>query len=420
MRRVLLQQRVDLAPGADVDPARGLRQHQHVDVAVQHAPEHHLLLVAPRQRGDAAARRRGAHVVALDRGPHAAALRPRVDQAAVRQRARPGHGEVLRDAARRQQRSALAVLGQEADPARQRRPRAGEVGGAAEHADAPLARDRASQRESQLGLARADKPGDAEDLPAAHAERASPSAARRACAAPRPRAPSPRARRGACDRGRPPAGRPSGERARPRGWREAPRRRRACRPGAPSPSSRRGRARACGARSGAPRRSASASARPPPAAAASQRPTASWWPRRGSETRAGEETARAISTSCCSSTDSSPTGRRSSTRTSRPSRTSRASARSLAQSMRPMRARGSRPMNTFSATLRVGASVSSWLIETMPNSSACFGERSVRSTPSTSIRPASGAQGAGGDSRERRLPGAVLAGERRARPPRAA
>ena len=45
----------------------------------------------------------------------------------------------------------------------------------------------------------------------------------------------------------------------------------------------------------------------------------------------------------------------------------------------------------FSATLSVGASVSSWVIVTMPRSSAAFGEASSRSTPSTSMRPASGA-----------------------------
>ena len=45
----------------------------------------------------------------------------------------------------------------------------------------------------------------------------------------------------------------------------------------------------------------------------------------------------------------------------------------------------------FSATLSVGASVSSWLIVTMPSSSASFGEPIARSTPSTSMRPASGA-----------------------------
>ena len=45
----------------------------------------------------------------------------------------------------------------------------------------------------------------------------------------------------------------------------------------------------------------------------------------------------------------------------------------------------------FSATLRVGASVSSCVIVTMPRSSASFDEPSTRSTPSTSMRPASGA-----------------------------
>ena len=107
--------------------------------------------------------------------------------------------------------------------------------------------------------------------------------------------------------------------------------------------------------------------------------------------REDEETARAIATSCRSSTLSSPTARRSSTRTWRLSSTARASARSLTQSMRRRRPRGSRPMKMFSATLSVGASSGSWLTITMPRSSASFGDPIVRSSPSISMRPASGA-----------------------------
>ena len=71
------------------------------------------------------------------------------------------------------------------------------------------------------------------------------------------------------------------------------------------------------------------------------------------------DSARAISTICCSATDRSETSRRGSTA----SPTSAASAAvrrcSSPQSTRPPRV-GSRPMNTFSATDKVGIRLNSW------------------------------------------------------------
>ena len=71
--------------------------------------------VVMRRSGDG-----GADVVALDRRAHAPALGARVEHARARELARPRDGEVLGHAARRQQRGPLAVVGHEADPARER------------------------------------------------------------------------------------------------------------------------------------------------------------------------------------------------------------------------------------------------------------------------------------------------------------
>ena len=71
------------------------------------------------------------------------------------------------------------------------------------------------------------------------------------------------------------------------------------------------------------------------------------------------DSARAISTSCCSATESSRTGvsgSRLRPMRSEMARVSAASLRQLTNSLEP----GSRPMNTFSAIDMSGASVNSW------------------------------------------------------------
>ncbi len=71
------------------------------------------------------------------------------------------------------------------------------------------------------------------------------------------------------------------------------------------------------------------------------------------------DSARAISTSCCSATDNSRTevsGRRLRPMRSQIARVSSASRRQLTNRAEP----GSRPMNTFSAIDISGASVNSW------------------------------------------------------------
>jgi hypothetical protein len=105
--------------------------------------------------------------------------------------------------------------------------------------------------------------------------------------------------------------------------------------------------------------------------------------------RASEEIARAISTSCCISTLRRPTIVDGLTCTWRWSSTSCARRCMARQSTRPAR-RGRRPRKMFSATLSVAASVSSWLIVTMPSRSAVRGSGIRCSAPSTRIAPASG------------------------------
>ena len=190
----LLHQAVDLALGADVDPARRLREHEHLEIAVEDPPEDDLLLVAARERGDAHLRGRGDHVVALDRRADAPALRARVQHAGARELARPRDGEVLGHAARGQQRGTACDR-----PARGRsRWRARSAGARGRRAGRGRARCPRSGSPRRA-------PGRARPCPSRPARRRRRSrrggrsaswapAGRRASAAPRPRGPSRRAR----------------------------------------------------------------------------------------------------------------------------------------------------------------------------------------------------------------------------------
>ena len=259
------------------------------------------------------------------------------------------------------------------------------------HAHAALARDRPGQREPQLGLARADEPGDADDLAAADAQRG-----RLEPAVPRPQPVDLEHRLAVLDRALAEVIAQLAPDHQPHQL--ALRRRRQRHVGDLRPSRSTvavlggaGRARAGGGRSSARRRRARAAARPPRAAAARRSPTASSSPRRGSAPATARR-RRARSRP--------PAGARRSARRRAAlvdahveAVEDRASvgAHPAASRRAACAPRGRRPRKTFSATLRVGASASSWLIVTMPSASACFGEPIVRSTPSTSIRPASGA-----------------------------
>ena len=89
------------------------------------------------------------------------------------------------------------------------------------------------------------------------------------------------------------------------------------------------------------------------------------------------------------------------------------------QSIEP-RLRGSRPIRMFSATVSVGASVSSWLIATMPCSIAARGPAKRDRLAVDLDRAGVGLEGAVEDLHERRLARAVLAREARGSRPRSA
>ena len=72
------------------------------------------------------------------------------------------------------------------------------------------------------------------------------------------------------------------------------------------------------------------------------------------------ESARAISTSCCSATESAETGVMGSMVSPTRAMIFRDSSRIRRQSMRPKAPVGARPMKMFSATDRVGIRLSSW------------------------------------------------------------
>ena len=327
-------QPVDLALGADVDAARRLAEHEHVDAEREDAPEDDLLLVAARERGDRLPRRRCSRRSARSpRGPRT--LRTGVEHARVREAPDPGHGEVLGHAPGRQQRGALAVVGHEADPASQGPSagrRADRLAGDPDAARAGMAPPSAMPSSA---LPEPDESGDAEDLAAADLSDVGCSARRawqpvdlehhlawpiRACRS---------SRRG--------PGRPSSTRARSRASRAAARRRRAPVAQHGRARARPRRARASGGRSSAPPR--------PRARCSSTTSSSRWVAASDSElvassrisSRAREETARAISTSCCSSTLRSPTGVARSTCTSR-----RSAPRAASAAQRPSR-RGRTP-----------------------------------------------------------------------------
>ena len=157
---------------------------------------------------------------------------------------------------------------------------------------------------------------------------------------------------------------------------------------------------------------ARAGARGARAAARSRPPRASSSPRRA-RARASPPTRRAPPRPpAAARSRASPTRARGSTWTpSSSSASAREPARRGASRSSRVR-RGSRPMRMFSATVSVGASVSSWLIATMPCSIACAraGERDGLAVDLD--RAGVGLERAVEDLHERRLARAVLAGER--------
>ena len=129
--------------------------------------------------------------------------------------------------------------------------------------------------------------------------------------------------------------------------------------------------------------------------------------------RALDESALAISSSCRSATPSPRTGVSGPKSTPSSSRMPRRSERIARQSTVSQRPRGCRPAKTFSATVRSGKTVGSWYIATMPEPvRRPAGRRSAAARRRRGSRPSSGLDDAGEDLHERRLAGAVLADER--------
>ena len=107
-------------------------------------------------------------------------------------------------------------------------------------------------------------------------------------------------------------------------------------------------------------------------------------------TRALDESAFAISSSCRSATPSPSTGVSGLNSAPSSSRIRIASERIAPQSTAWKEPRGWRPANTFSATVRSGKTVGSWYIATIPSRCAVCGSPIRRGSPSIRRRPSSG------------------------------
>ncbi len=164
--RQLVDDPVDLRLGADVDPAGRLVEDQHLGADLEPARQEHLLLVAARQAADPDQRAGGAHPQRLERrlGPapaagqveHAPAARVAVDHA---------HVDVLAARHVEEQPEPLAVLGQVGDAELERL--FGPADGHRPAVEPDLARGLgigAVDQPGELGPARADQPGDAQNL----------------------------------------------------------------------------------------------------------------------------------------------------------------------------------------------------------------------------------------------------------------
>ncbi len=107
--------------------------------------------------------------------------------------------------------------------------------------------------------------------------------------------------------------------------------------------------------------------------------------------RAEDESARAISTSWREATLSVPATAEGSSGRRNASSSRAVSACSARRSSRPARVRGSRPSQTFSATLSSGSTASSWYTAATPAARASAGEAKRTAAPSIRISPALGA-----------------------------
>ena len=161
----LAHQPVHLGLGADVDAAGRLVDDQQLRLGGEPLREHDLLLVAARQEPDGVL-----EPVELQLQARRPLARQRVlggaaDQAAARQRAGAGHRRVAGDREVHHEALLAAVLGHEADPGAHRGQRP--AGGEPVPVDLDVAGVRlvdAEDRAGDLAAARADEPGQRDDL----------------------------------------------------------------------------------------------------------------------------------------------------------------------------------------------------------------------------------------------------------------
>src|SRR3954466_207617 len=162
---------VDLDLGADVDPARGFVEDQHLGVGEQPFADDDLLLVAAGERPDVLVQACHPHPELFGDPRGGRPLPLEVDEPRARGGPHGHQAQVLLDRLVEHQTLALGILGDQTDPGRhggahvmslERRP--GDL-------DGPLVvRVRAEHGTHHLGTARSDQPGDADDLSGVHLE----------------------------------------------------------------------------------------------------------------------------------------------------------------------------------------------------------------------------------------------------------
>ena len=161
----VLDDRVHLVAGADVDALRRLVEQQHLRLQPEAAPDHHLLLVAARQGGDRRLGAGGDDAEPLDPARRLGALGAAVDAAEAAQVAQAADGEVLAYRHRREQPEPGALARHEGDAGAHRPLRV--VRGDRRRPDGHIAsvtRALAGQQRDDRLAARAVEPGHADDL----------------------------------------------------------------------------------------------------------------------------------------------------------------------------------------------------------------------------------------------------------------
>ena len=162
---------MDLGLGADIDAARRLVHDQHLGLGRHPFGQHDLLLIAAGELPDDLLRPAGADAEAGDRIPRQSVLLAAIDQEQAGDAVEDRQGDVLAQRLRPDQPLQPAILRHIGDAQAPRRRGAADRDRLA--LDQDLARCRrgdAEDGEGELGPARADQPGDAEDLAGAQGQ----------------------------------------------------------------------------------------------------------------------------------------------------------------------------------------------------------------------------------------------------------